>query len=245
MATDTGIYQRADIYHDFYHGRGKDYRAEAALVRDLVRERTPDAASLLDVACGTGAHLRELAGSFGEVVGIDLAPEMLAVAERQNPELQLHQGDMRDFRIDRRFDAVTCMFSSAGYLPTAADLDRAVQNLADHLAPGGALLLEPWWFPENFLPGWVGADVVTVDGRTIARVSHTVRQGGTSRMEVHYTVAAPDTGIEHFTDTHVMTLFDRETYETAFRRAGLTPEYVKHDLVAPGIFVGTAEGGRA
>ncbi|MCP3759040.1 class I SAM-dependent methyltransferase [Streptomyces sp. TBY4] len=246
--TDTLIYHRADVYHDFYRGRGKDYRAEAALVRELVELRAavaPAAGSLLDVACGTGSHLAELTGLFGEAAGVDLSAEMLAIAARTNPGIPLTQGDMRDFRLGRSFTAVTCMFSSVGYLESAEDLNSAVRNLADHLAPGGVLVVEPWWFPQNFLPGWVGADVVRTDGRTIARVSHTVRAGRASRMEVHYTVADSGTGVEHFTDTHVMTLFEQSEYEEAFRRAGLESEYLRHELYGPGLFVATRPGGGA
>lgn len=245
-STDTLIYHRADVYHDFYQGRGKDYGAEAAVVRELVEQRAalaPATGSLLDVACGTGAHLAELSGSFAEAAGVDLSAEMLAVAARTSPGVPLTEGDMRDFRLGRTFSAVTCMFGSVGYLESTDDLNAAVANLAGHLAPGGVLVVEPWWFPDNFLPGWVGADVVEVEGRSIARVSHTVRAGRTSRMEVHYTVAASDTGVEHFTDTHVMALFERAEYEEAFRRAGLELEYLRHELYGPGLFVATRPGG--
>ncbi|MER5873461.1 class I SAM-dependent methyltransferase [Streptomyces sp. NPDC002044] len=241
LSADTAIYRRADVYHDFYRGRGKDYPAEAAYVRELIRARTADSDSLLDVACGTGAHLNALAGAFREAAGVDLSQEMLDVAARTNPDLPWLQGDMRDFRLGRTFSAVTCMFSSIGYLPDTHGLDRAVRNLADHLAPGGVLVVEPWWFPERFRPGWVGADVVEREGRTIARVSHTVRAGASSRMEVHYTVASPEAGVEHFTDVHLMSLFERAQYEDAFRRAGLVPEYVTHELFGPGLFVATRQ----
>ncbi|MEU3950503.1 class I SAM-dependent methyltransferase [Streptomyces sp. NPDC029526] len=242
--TSDTIYQRADVYHDFYLGRGKDYRAEAALVRELIAQRAPGARSLLDVACGTGSHLRELAKTFEEAAGVDLSEQMLAVAARTNPGVPCHQGDMRTFRLGRTYSAVTCMFSSIGYLATTDDLDQAVQNLADHLEPGGVLVVEPWWCPESFLPGYVGADVVTVGGRTIARVSHTVREGTSSRMDVHYTVAAPATGVEHFTDTHVMSLFARSDYKVAFQRAGLELEYVRDELFGPGLFVATPREAR-
>ncbi|WP_411153194.1 class I SAM-dependent DNA methyltransferase [Streptomyces sp. A30] len=245
-STDTLIYHRADVYHDFYRGRGKDYRAEAAVVRELVEQRAavaPAAGSLLDVACGTGSHLAELSAFFAEGAGVDLFARMLAVAARTNPGVPLTEGDMRDFWLGRTFSVVTCMFSSIGYLESTGDLDVAVANLAGHLAPGGVLVVEPWWFPEDFLPGWVGADVVEVGGRSIARFSHTVRAGRTSRMEVHYTVAASDTGVEHFTDTHVMTLFARAECEEAFRRAGLEPEYLRHELYGPRLFVATRPGG--
>ncbi len=235
-------YERADVYHDFYHGRGKGYGAEANALVAIATRHTPGATTLLDMACGTGSHLVELAGSFQDVVGVDLSSEMLAVAAREYPGRELHQGDMRKCSLDRHFDVVTCMFSSTGYLVDQADLDGAIANLAAHLAPGGTLIVEPWWFPETFQPGWVGADLVEAGNRRISRMSHTVSAGlltrNASRMTIHYTVGSPDEGIEHFTEEHVMTLFSRDAYERSFQRAGLSCLYVRHELFKPGLFVG-------
>jgi len=238
QTTQPAIFRRADIYHDFYQGRGKNYEGEAKLALELIREQAPAAESLLDVACGSGAHLRELSRSFGRTVGVDLSHGMLEIAARIAPGAPLHQGDMRGFRLDERFDAVICMFSSIGFVTTVAELEQVVRNLADHTNPGGVVLVEPWWFPDNFIPGYVGADIVKVDGRSIARMSHTVRAGANSQMEEHFMVATAEAGVEHFSDTHVMSLFDREAYEAAFLKAGLDVEYVKHEVSGPGVFVG-------
>ncbi|MER7406709.1 class I SAM-dependent methyltransferase [Streptomyces sp. NPDC000070] len=237
------LYDRADIYEAIYRGRGKDYAAESATVTKAILEHCPGAKALLDVACGTGSHLEHLATSFEEVCGLDLSTDMLRRARERLPELPFEQGDMRAFRLGRTFDAITCMFSSVGYLDTVADLDATLATFARHLAPGGVVVIEPWWSPDTFLPGYVQGDVVTVDGRTISRVSHSVRAEGrtASRMEVHYVVAEPETGIRHFTDIHVMTLFSREEYEQAFAKAGLTAEYVPYDHAGPGLFVGSAQ----
>lgn len=45
----------ARIYDTIY--KFKDYAAEADLVTRYIRASAPDAATLLDVACGTGLHL--------------------------------------------------------------------------------------------------------------------------------------------------------------------------------------------
>lgn len=238
---ETGIYHRADVYHAIYEGRGKDYAAEASAVTRHIRDRHPEASSLLDVACGTGSHLRLFAESFDDVEGLDLSADMLTVAKRHVPDVPLHQGDMRAFRLERTFSAITCMFSSVGYLRDVDELDETLSTFASHLSPGGVIVIEPWWFPDTFLPGYVGGDVVAVDGRTISRVSHSSLAGTASRMEVHYTVADPETGIQHFSDTHVMTLFGRDQYEAAFTRAGCSVEYVKSEQTGPGLFVGTRE----
>lgn len=43
-----------------YEATGKDYAAEATGLHELIQARRPGAASLLDVACGTWAHLTHL-----------------------------------------------------------------------------------------------------------------------------------------------------------------------------------------
>ncbi|NRQ31660.1 class I SAM-dependent methyltransferase [Nonomuraea sp. NN258] len=232
----------ADVYDAIYRGRGKDYRAEAARVAELIRQRRPDAASLLDVACGTGTHLAFFGEEFGHVAGLELSADMLAVARDRLPDVELHQGDMRDFRLDATFDAVTCLFSSIAYMETEDELTAALGRMAAHLSPGGVLIVEPWWFPEDFIDGYVAGHVVTVDGRTIARVSRTVRDGGRSVMDAHYVVASADSGVRHFTVNHANTLFPRKVYEAAFERAGLEVDHLEGGLSGRGLFRGVRTG---
>jgi len=229
----------ADVYDEIYRGRGKDYEAEAATVAELIRERHPKATSLLDVACGTGSHLRFFAGLFDHVEGLELSADMLSVAKRRMPLVPAHEGDMRDFALGRTFDAVTCMFSSIAYMRDERELAAAIGRMAAHLVPGGVLVIEPWWFPETFIPGYVAGDVVTVEGRTLARVSRTVREDDASVMEVHYVVAEAARPVRHFTVTHVNTLFTREQYEKAFAEAKLEVDYIEGGPSGRGLFTGT------
>lgn len=229
--------EAADVYDALHSARGKDFVAEATEVAELIRSRAPAAGSLLDVACGTGGHLRVFRDLFDEVAGVDAAEPMLARARRRLPGIVLRHGDMRDFTMGRSFDAVTCLFSSIGYLHTTEDLTVALRRFADHLAPGGVVVVEPWWFPETFLPGYVASDVVTVDDRTIARMSHSVRDGDCSVLTVHYLVGSAPNGVRHFTETHRLRLFTQTQYETAFTQAGLRPKYLRQTRSDRGLFV--------
>lgn len=229
----------ADVYHRFYRARrGKDYAAEVAEMAALIRDRRPGADSLLDVACGTGSHLEHFAREFDDVAGLELSEAMLALARPALPGVALHQGDMRDFSLGRRFTAMTCMFSSIGYLSDTAELDATLACCAEHLEPGGVLIIEPWWTPDRFIDRYVAGDVVTVDGQTIARVSHTVRDGRTTRMEIHWVVADPANGPRHVVQEHLLTLFERAEYEKAFAQAGLDVEHVSRGPSSPGWLVG-------
>src|SRR5258707_3056830 len=90
-----GSYEKsARIYDLLYVGTGiKDYRAEVAELNRLIEESCPTARTLLDVACGTGAHLAELRRRY-EVEGADLSPAMLRVAREPLLGGVLHPVDL-------------------------------------------------------------------------------------------------------------------------------------------------------
>src|ERR1700674_1688012 len=91
----------ARIYDLLYVGAGiKDYPAESADVRGLIKDSCAQAETLLDVACGTGGHLVELHQWF-TAEGVDVSPAMLDVARRRLPGIPLHQADMRTFDLGR------------------------------------------------------------------------------------------------------------------------------------------------
>lgn len=235
----------ADIYDRIYRGRGKDYAAEADEIARVARSRRPSALSLLDVACGTGTHLAHFATRFDSVAGLELSEEMLVIAKRRLQDVPLHLADMRDFDLGRSFDVITCLFSSIGHMETTDELDTATARMAAHLEPGGVLVIEPWWFPDTFTPGYVGGAVVRDGETTIARMSYSERVGDRTRMEVHYLVGETDEGVRHASETMEITLFTRDQYEAAFVRAGCAVEFVEGGPSGRGLFVGVRPDGAA
>ena len=227
----------SELYDLLYLGRGKDFASEAKVVAGLIRARRPDAVSLLDVGCGTGEHLVTWRTMFAQVEGVDIAPDMVAVARAKLPGVPIHCGDMRDFDLGRTVDGISTLFSTLGYLPSPAELDAGVANLTRHLPLGGVLVAEPWWFPERFLDGHIGHDVVRKDGTTVARVVRTTLVEGTSRLEAHYVVADRQ-GIRSFVHVQRFTLFGHADYRDAFLRAGCEVEY----LPEPGARMTTGRG---
>ncbi|MFJ1802582.1 class I SAM-dependent methyltransferase [Streptomyces sp. NPDC088180] len=228
--------EHAEIYDFIHAARGRDWSAEADVITRLIRERSPEAGSLLDVACGTGAHLERFAEHFGTVAGVELSPEMRRTATNRVPAARVHEGDMRQFELGRTFDAVLCMCFSLGYMSTVEELRRSVAVLVRHLAPGGVLVAEPWWFPEQFIDGFISASLAQEEGRAISRLSHSVRDGSVSRMTVRYTVAET-TGIREFTEYETYSLFTREEYLDAFGQAGCEVEFLPDWPNGRGLFI--------
>jgi SAM-dependent methyltransferase len=230
------LFSRSARIYDSIYASIRDYPKEATELDRLIQERRPGARTLLDVACGTGAHLEHLAGY--DLEGLDLDPEMLAVARERLPAVTFHQGDMADFDLGKRFDAVVCMFSSIGYVKTEERLRSAAAAFGRHLEPGGVLVVEPWLAPDVWRDRHIGSVFVEEPELRIARMNVPEREGDVSIVEFQYLVGTPD-GIERFSERHELGLFTVEQYLDAFRSAGLE---VEHDPVGPmgrGLYVGT------
>jgi SAM-dependent methyltransferase len=233
------MFSESAAWYDHFYG-GKDYAGEARLVTALIRRHRPQARTLLDVACGTGRHLKQLRRDFG-CEGLDLDEGLLAVARRRLPELTLTWADMADFDLGRRFDAVTCLFSAVGYLATVERLRAAVASMARHLEPGGVLVVEPWILPEAWIEGMTTVEVVEAAGGKLVRVVASSRQGPTSVLQIHY-VAAAEGGIQTADERHELRLFTHDEYAAAFFAAGLDTTWDPEGLTGRGLLVGVAAG---
>jgi ubiquinone/menaquinone biosynthesis C-methylase UbiE len=224
----------AEIYDQLYSFL--DYSGASRKVADIVRTNDPDARTLLDVGCGTGLHLTHLAEEF-EVMGVDISNELIAVARRKRPDIPYEIGDMADFSLGRTFDAVTCLFSSIGYVKTLARMRAAVAVFARHLNPGGILLVEPWFTPDAYWTGHITANFYDGPDMKIAWMYTSRRKGRVSVLDIHYMVGTPE-AVDEFREVHEIGLFTREEYERAFRDAGLSVNFDAEGLFRRGLFMG-------
>ena len=210
----------ASVYDLLYESLGKDYAAEAADLQALIERRRPGARTLLDVACGTGGHLRHLQRTYA-VTGADLDRAMLVEARRHLPHVPLFEADMRSLSLDQSFDVVLCLFSSVGYLRSTQELDQAVRGMAEHLEPGGVLVVDGWLRPDAWLDDGP-TQVTTASGPDldVVRMVRSRRADNRTTLDMHYLVATHD-GIEHLVEHHELTLFTPEQYEAAFAACGL------------------------
>jgi ubiquinone/menaquinone biosynthesis C-methylase UbiE len=217
----------------------KNYEREAETVHALISAHKKSAGNaLLDVACGTGAHISFLK-KYYVVEGVDLSEEMLSVARGRHPEIVFHRGDMAKFALGRRFDAVVCLFSAIAYMKTRRRLGAAILNMSRHLAPGGVMIVEPFFGPETFQPGGVDALYVNRPELKIARMTIPQARGGRWTIRFHLMVGTPD-GIEYFTECHEGGLFSHEHYLRAFSASGLEVLHDQDGLMGRGLYIATS-----
>jgi ubiquinone/menaquinone biosynthesis C-methylase UbiE len=104
-----------------------------------------DGQRILDLGCGTGIVARRLAQRFNgqaAIAGLDLSPNMLAVAqaaaEKEDLAITWHEGRAEQLPFaDASFDLVVCQFT----LMFLADRALALSEAHRVLAPGGRIAL--------------------------------------------------------------------------------------------------------
>ena len=101
---------------------------------------------VLDLACGSGEHAVRLAKRGLEVVGVDIAPSLVAhCRERAVQEgaetASFRQGDMRDLDDEGVFDAVLLLSGSFGFYDDETNED-VLARMARALKPGGRVLID-------------------------------------------------------------------------------------------------------
>ena len=124
--------------------RWEQAEAEVDHLLDLV-QLTPDA-RILDMPCGTGRHLLELARRGFTVTGMDRTKPFLAEARRiaddEGLGIRLIESDMRCLAHEKSFDLILNLYTSFGYFVDPADDLTVLRRMHAALAPGGRLVME-------------------------------------------------------------------------------------------------------
>ena len=234
------LYGELARYYDLIYSF-KDYKREAARIKILVSKyKRSEGKELLDVACGTGHHLDYLKDEFS-CTGVDISREILEIARKNNAGIvRFEDADMTTMDLGRRFDVITCLFSSIGYVKTHSNLEKTIQNFARHLKEGGVVLIEPWFTKSVYIPG--SPHMETHDGKDvkIARLSVSRAKGNLSVIDMHYLIAERGKDVKYFLDRHELGLFEVDQTLKILEETGFQPRFLKRGLVDKrGMFVGT------
>jgi SAM-dependent methyltransferase len=122
---------------------GADYRLEVfPIMTRLLLSRVRERASLLDVCCGTGQFTQEVRLSGFEIAGLDASGEMIRYARQNAPGVEFTVADVRDFSLERTFDAVYSVYESLNHVPDVAGLALAFKCVRKHLERGAPFLFD-------------------------------------------------------------------------------------------------------
>lgn len=217
----------AEIYDKIY--QFKDYESESRYIIEKIDAHAPSADSILETACGTGRYLGFVLPRFREAAGLDISREMLEQARQLFPNVPFYEADVACFELGQKFDVVSCLFRSIGYVKTTARLRSAIRSMAAHLTDGGVILVEPFFTPDTYWVDRITLNEYKTEDAAISWMYVSERYGDVARMDIHYLVGTGD-GVEHFSEVHEFGLFARADFDEAFADANMN---VVYDAVGP------------
>ncbi|MET0165136.1 MAG: class I SAM-dependent methyltransferase, partial [Vicinamibacterales bacterium] len=101
---------------------------------------------VLEVASGTGHLAADALARGATVVGVDVAPNMVALARQRVPDAIFREGNAEALPFqDEQFDAVLCCFGLLHFAQPA----QALREAARVLKPGGTVSFTVWCAPEQ------------------------------------------------------------------------------------------------
>lgn len=141
---------------------------------------------VLELGCGTGRVLLQIARRGLAITGVDNSPEMLArleeklrAARPRSPAPQLTCADMSAFQLESTFKLALLPFNTFMHLLTLEEQIAALGNIRKHLAAGAPLVLD---VVNPFLAYAVEEQGLTLE-RTFADGERTVQQFSQMRLE--------------------------------------------------------------
>ena len=131
-------YEKFYRFYDLVMG---DRSAAAHFVRDLLELHRPQARTVLELACGTGSILGFLADRY-DVTGLDRSGRMLSLARRKLPHLRFYRQDMTRFALNKKFDAIICVFDSLNHLTAFDQWLKVFRRVKRHLNRDGIFVFD-------------------------------------------------------------------------------------------------------
>ena len=111
-----------------------------------VEQHLKKESSILELGCGNGQLGILLAEAGYQIEGLDLSPEMLAIAHERQQEAEVYfpvfEGDMRDLSEYGRYDAMISFCDSLCYLPLKEDMEQTFREVYAHLNEAGYFLFD-------------------------------------------------------------------------------------------------------
>jgi SAM-dependent methyltransferase len=139
---------------------------------------------VLEIACGTGRVLLPIARKGIEICGIDNSLPMLNVLhenlahepQQVRQRVRVEQGDMRSFRLNRKFPLVMIPFRAMQHMFTVDDQVAALKTAAAHMLDDGILAFDVFYPKFDMIWTKVGEEVAEMKWTSAFDPTKTIRR---------------------------------------------------------------------
>lgn len=216
----------AGIYD--YLVSGVDFEGWIDYVEELLGMYSSHPRSVLDLACGTGNTVIPFSRRGYDTLGIDISPEMISLARaktaEQGLEIGFMVGDIRDYRLDKKVELVTCFHDGLNYMLTEEELARVFGCVSRCLVEGGMFI-----FDLNAL-SWISAgseSPVVIEEPDLTIIYETDHDRGRSLWKITLTGFAREGELyRKFVEQHMERGYQPARVEKLLKTAGLEPQGV-------------------
>lgn len=163
----TDSYEVLAAHYDAAYAAKKDL-TDLPFYVDLAKR---SGGPVLEIACGTGRVLVPIAREGIRIDGVDNSPAMLgALKAKLGHESQdvrnrvtLHEGDMRNFRLGKKYPLTIIPFRPIQHMCTLQDQVDALNTAAVHLHDDGRLVFDVFYPKLNLIDAGMGQEVLDLE----------------------------------------------------------------------------------
>lgn len=137
----TSLYpdKMAEIYDAMYQSF-IDYNKEYTFYNNLLQKSSPK--SILEIGSGTGNLAKHFIKNKQNYRGLDYSKSMISISKKRNPDCHFIHGDMRDFNLEEKVDAIIITSRSTSYLISNNDINDTFNCLYNNLNTDGVIIFD-------------------------------------------------------------------------------------------------------
>lgn len=235
MIQTGNLYSNLSAYYDLFCA-DVEYAEQCAFTRRVFESfAQSNGQQYLDLACGTGAHIKIMQSLGFTATGVDNSAEMLAQAAQRCPDAGFILSDMAAFETPIRYDLISCFLYSIHYSHPVSALKQTLKRVFDALEPGGVFV-----FNAVDIKGITNRHFVTsqaiAENKLLTFVSGWCYRGMGETMDLQLSITREpmkQSGLtvqrDVWQDQHTMTAFDFRDLERWLLAAGFESTFLEHD----------------
>jgi len=120
----------------------KNYAKEKSrMVLSYIKKYNKDADKILELGAGLGYNLYYFPDKYN-LWGIDHEKAYVKIARKIVPEGRILQADIKDFKINEKFDVIFCISDTLNYMPDFNSLKDSFENIRQHINDKGIFIFD-------------------------------------------------------------------------------------------------------
>ena len=216
------LFDSIGVYYDLLYNE-KNYIEETNFIVDILNSVSLKKKFILEFGSGTGKHAVQLVSRGFKVDGVERSDTLISCIQNKKG-FNCYKGDIRNIKLNKKYDAVISLFHVMSYMTTDKDLEDVFLNANFHLKQNGLFLFDFWYSPAvNYLRPEIRIKRFTNLNYNIIRIAEPDIFSEENIVEVKYTIFVEDIEkkiIQKFEEVHPMRHFSIDQLEQIARKLG-------------------------